>query len=295
MKRTLLFVIVIASLLISCNTGKRKPGESEKVSKLNFRLSELWKTDTVFMTPESVMYDSIRNMLYVSNMNQEPMKKDNNGFITRMRTDGTVTDLRWIDGLNGPKGMTIVGDTLYAADIDEIVLIDINAGKVIRKVTVPGAIMLNDISADRQGNLYSSDTKANKIFLYSGGKVSEWLSQGLNGPNGVLVTGDSVLLGSEGANNLSSVKIATKEQRILTDSIVHADGIAYTGIPGYYLVTDWNGVIYMVNPDNTKTSLLDTRNDQINSADIGYVKEDSLLVVPTFYKNFVIAYKLSRF
>jgi sugar lactone lactonase YvrE len=279
---------------MSCNSGKRQNDGNEKQSALKFRLSEQWKTDSVFMTPESVMYDSIRNVLYVSDMNQEPFTKDNNGFITRMNSDGTVTDLKWVEGLSSPKGMAIVNDTLYAADIDEIVMIDINAGKIIRKVPVPGSVMLNDIAADREGNLYLTDTKANKLFLYSKGKISEWLSQGLNGPNGVLVTGDSVLIGSEGANNFSSVQISTKEQRLLTDSIVHADGIAYTGIPGYYLVTDWNGVIYMVNPDNTKTSLIDTRNENINSADIAYIKKDSLLVVPTFYKNLVIAYKLSR-
>lgn len=294
MKRNLLLILVTASLIISCNQGKRKTEVSKKET-LRFRLSEQWRTDTIFMTPESVMFDSIRNMLYVSNMNQEPMKKDNNGFITRMSPDGTITELKWVEGLSGPKGMTIAGDTLYVTDIDEIVLIDIKAGKIIRKVPVTGAIMLNDISADKNGDLYSSDTQADKIFLYSGGKISEWLSEGLNGPNGVLVAGDSVLLGSEGDNNFSSVKIATKQQRILTDSIVHADGIAFTGIPGYYLVTDWNGKIFMVNPDNSKTSLLDTRNEKVNSADIAYIQKDSLLVVPTFYKNFVVAYKVSSY
>jgi sugar lactone lactonase YvrE len=295
MKKILLASIGIVALLMACNPAKRKPGEAEKESILKFRLSEQWRTDSVLMTPESVMYDSIRNVLYVSDMNQEPFTKDNNGFITRMNTDGTITDLKWVEGLSSPKGMAIAGDTLYAADVDEIVLISIKVGKIIRKVPVPGAVMLNDISADGRGNLYLTDTKANKIFLYSGGKLSEWLTEGLNGPNGVLVSGDSVLIGSEGDNNLSSVKIDTREQRILTDSIVHADGIAYTGIPGYYLVTDWNGVIYMVNPDNSKSLLLDTRSGRINSADIAYVIKDSLLVVPTFYRNFVVAYKVSRY
>jgi sugar lactone lactonase YvrE len=295
MKKILLFSIAIASLLISCNQANNKSGQNEKESTLKFRLSEQWRTDSVLMTPESVMYDSIRNVLYVSDMNQEPFIKDNNGFITKMNTDGTITNLKWVEGLSSPKGMAIAGDTLYAADIDEIVMIDINAGKIIRKVTVPGAVMLNDISADKEGNLYLTDTRANKLFLYSGGRTSEWLSQDLNGPNGILVTGDSVLIGSEGDNNLSSVKVNTREQKILTDSIVHADGIAFTGIPGYYLVTDWNGAVYMVNPDNSKSLLLDTRNEKINSADIAYVEKDSLLLVPTFYRNFVVAYKVSRY
>lgn len=292
MKRILLFSLLIPLFLSSCNVGSRKSKETEKDSVLKFSIAEQWRTDTVLMTPESVLYDSLRNVLYVSNVNLEPRMKDENGFISRLDLNGKVTDVKWIEGMSGPKGMAIIGDTLFAADIDEVVAMDINTGKIIRKIPAAGSRLLNDITTDGHGGFYISDTDANKIYRYSAGKITEWLGKDLNGPNGLLIAGDSLLLASQGSNDFSSVKISTKEVRKLTDSIVHADGIAFTGLPGYYLVSDWNGEVYIINPDNTKTSVLNTKKEQTNSADIEYIRRDSLLLVPTFFKNSVVAYKL---
>ena len=56
----------------------------------------------------------------VSNINGAPPAKDNNGFISRMAPDGTIEQLRFIAGgtggatLHAPRGMIIVGDTLWA-------------------------------------------------------------------------------------------------------------------------------------------------------------------------------------
>jgi DNA-binding beta-propeller fold protein YncE len=293
MKKILLFSLLITFLLGSCNVGSRKSDKIEKDSVLKFSVAEQWKTDTILKTPESVIYDSVRNVLYVSNVNLEPRMKDENGFISRIDLNGKVTDVIWIEGMSGPKGMAIIGDTLFTADIDQVIAMDINAGKIIRKIPVEGARLLNDITTDGAGGLYISDTDANKIFWYAGGKITEWLGQGLNGPNGLLIAGDSLLLASQGSNDFSSIKIMTKDIRKLTDSIIHADGIAFTGKPGYYLVSDWNGEVYIINPDNSKTSVLNTKKEQTNSADIEYIIKDSLLLVPTFFKNSVVAYKLS--
>jgi hypothetical protein len=114
------------------------------------------------------------------------------------------------------------------------------------------------------------------------------------GPNGLLLKGDTLFLALQGANNFASVEVAEKKFKVLTDSIIHADGIAYTGIPGYYLVTNWDGEIYLINPDFTRSSLLRTKKEQINTADIEYIPEYNLLVVPTFFGNCVIAYRLEE-
>jgi DNA-binding beta-propeller fold protein YncE len=293
MKKILLLSPIITLFLTSCNVGNRKSEEVEKDSVLKFSVEEQWRTDTILKTPESVIYDSIRNVLYVSNINLEPRMKDENGFISRIDLNGKVTDVKWIEGMSGPKGLAIIDDTLFTADIDQVVVMDINSGKIIRKIPVKGARLLNDITSDGKGGLYISDTDANKIFWYSAGIIVEWLGEGLNGPNGLLISGDSLLLASQGSNDFSSIKISTKERRKLTDSIIHADGLAYTGKPGYYIVSDWNGEVYVINPDNTKTSVLNTKKEQTNSADIEYIIKDSILLVPTFFKNSVVAYKLS--
>ena len=45
---------------------------------------------------------------------------------------------------------------------------------------------------------------------------------------------------------------------------------------------------------NNITTLLDTRDEKINNADIAYNKESKMLFVPTFFDNRVVAYKLVK-
>ncbi|HLN20630.1 MAG TPA: hypothetical protein VK213_06050 [Bacteroidales bacterium] len=292
MKNFSIALLVLMLVLASCNVGNTRTGKVEQDSVKKFIVTELWRTDTVLLTPESVIYDKKRDVIYVSCMNMEPRIKDGNGFISKIDRNGSIIDLRWVEGLNSPKGLTISGDTLFTADIDELVAIDINKGTIIKTIPVNGARMFNDVTSDANGNIYFSDTDDNKIHVYSGGAVKEWFSKGLNGPNGLLFHNDTMFVATQGANNFGAIDMATKTYKILTDSIIHADGIAYTGYPGYYIVSDWNGEVYIINPDRTKSSVLNTRKTQINSADLDYIQEEGLLIIPTFFKNMVMGYKL---
>jgi hypothetical protein len=287
-----LSLLAVTLALTSCNVGNRRTENTGVDSVRKFVLKELWRTDTILLTPESVIYDRVRDILYVSNMNMEPRMKDANGFISKVDKEGKITELRWIEGMSSPKGLAIHGNILYAADVDEVVVMDIDKGEVIQKIPVPGSRMLNDIAVDGDGTLYISDTDANKIYRYAGGSVTEWLAEGLLGPNGLLLRGDSLFVASQVANNFAYIDVREKTMKVLNDSITHADGIAYAGIPGYYFVTDWDGEIFMINPDFSRTSLLRTKEIQINTADIEFIPELDLLLVPTFFRNSVIAYRL---
>ncbi len=90
---------------------------------------------------------------------------------------------------------------------------------------------------------------------------------------------------------LRSVDVATKAITTLADGMAATDGIVPEG-KGNYFVSDWNGQIFHVNADGTKEQLLDTRAGKVNSADIDYVAKKKLLIVPTFYKNSLVAYKV---
>ncbi|MCU0461017.1 MAG: hypothetical protein MUF36_03210 [Bacteroidales bacterium] len=124
--------------------------------------------------------------------------------------------------------------------------------------------------------------------------MREWLTEGLNLPNGLLVDGDRLLLASMGSKDFASIDIKTKVKTVLTEGINKGDGIAFTGIQGYYIVTDWNGEIFLINPDYTKVTLLRTLDQQINSADIEFIPKLNLLLIPTFNSKSVAAYKLSE-
>ena len=118
------------------------------------------KTATVagFQTPESVLWDSTLDVYFVSNINGNPAAKDGNGFISVVDPAGTMRDSVFIKGLNAPKGMAVVGDTLWVTDIDVIRGFNARTEAPVATVTIPGAVFLNDITAAPDGSLYITDT-----------------------------------------------------------------------------------------------------------------------------------------
>src|SRR5665213_477048 len=87
-----------------------------------------------FQTPESVLYDDGADRYLVSNINGDPGKADNNGYISDVSPDGKITTEKWIAGgankvtLNAPKGTGIANGVLYVADIDNVRMFDMKTG-----------------------------------------------------------------------------------------------------------------------------------------------------------------------
>ena len=112
------------------------------------------KTIDGFKTPESVKWDASSGYWFVSNINGQPPAKDGNGFISRLTKDGAVDSLHFITSgkngvmLNAPKGIAIIGDTLFVADIDVIRSFNKVTGAPIRSwdVSKQGAKFLNDVA-----------------------------------------------------------------------------------------------------------------------------------------------------
>ncbi len=299
--RNSLFIMKKASALtccailaiVSCGPGNKKsaaPAPTESLQK--FELVEAWRTDPAFLIPESVIFDEARNILYVSNMNGDPRIKDGNGFISKLGLDGKIVELHWIDGLDSPKGMALVGDRLYVADISDIVEIDIDKGEVSRRTTLDGIKMFNDLTSDPEGNIYATDMDANTIYSYRDGVLTEWPAGGLNAPNGLMVDGERLLIAEQEGMAFRSINITTKENILLTGGINKGDGIASIGVPGHFIVSDWEGELFLIYPDYSKISLLNTKAANSNCADIWFIPSQRLLLLPTYTTNDVVAYKL---
>lgn len=254
-------------------------------------LAKKWQTDQVFSTPESVVYDAERHILYVSNIDGSPSEIDGKGFISRLSMDGELKKLKWIKGLDAPKGMGVVGDRLFVADIDHLAEIDIRNDKVVGRYRAEGALFLNDIAVDKAGNVYISDSSRDNsaIYRFSGGKLELWLKDKLiSRPNGLFVDEDRLIVGVSGDGLLRAVDLGTKE---ISD--VHVigsgiDGVAMDG-RGNFLVSDWRGKTVIVDRSGGIMVLLDTTSDSINAADIAFIDKYRMLVIPTFNDNRVVA------
>lgn len=250
-----------------------------------------WTSDSLLRVPESVLYDGTHNILYVSNIDGAPDGKDGAGFISQLTSDGKIKNLKWITGLNAPKGLGMFKNNLYVADLAQVVVIDIAAGKITKTYDVDGAVFLNDITVDKKGDVYISDTRASKIYLLSNNKIEVYLEQEeLNGVNGLLAikdglfvvnfaSGESYLLGAD--------KKLTAKGKIAEG----ADGVEPVG-NGDYIISSWYGEVFYVAASGKVTSLVNTRDAKIGAADIGYNPKNKMVYVPTFFKNTVMAYEL---
>ncbi len=251
------------------------------------KLVKLWETDTILKVPESVLFDAANKVLYSANIDGNPWEKDGKGSIGKIGLDGKILASEWVTGLDAAKGMGIYNGRLFVADMDVIVVIDIATGKIVDRISVPGSENLNDISIDSKGTVYVSDSKIKKIFQVKDGKSSVVI-EGLKGPNGVLAVGSDLYLVDAGTFN----KLENGKLKQIADGMEGGtDGIEHVGNEEF-IISCWAGSIWYVYADGKKDHLLDTREQKINSADIGYDPVNKIVYVPTFFRNNVVAYQL---
>lgn len=254
------------------------------------QLVKLWSTDTILKVPESVLFDGKNKVLYVTNIDGQPWANDGKGSVGKVGLDGKIIAVDWVSGLLAPKGMGLYKNKLYVADLTELVVIDVNTGTVIERIVVEGAGGLNDVSADENGTVYVTDSRARRVYEVKDGKASMLLdSSKLKGPNGILKhEGSLYVLDAGSMYRMEKDGSLTKLAEGMEGG---TDGIENVG-GGDFLVSTWGGVVYYVAADGTKQVLLDGRADKINSADIGYDAAKRIVYIPTFWKNSVVAYEL---
>ena len=264
-------------------------------------LNQAW-TLYGFQDPESVVFDPLQNCFYVSNMNGPPQVKDGNGFISKVSADGKMLDKAWVTGLNAPTGLAIAGRKLYAADIDELVEITL-ADRKVTKYPAPGAKFLNDTAADYFGHVYVSDMLNDSIWRFSGGKFSLWVKNPLlASPNGVFAEKTRLVVGSWGVidkpgfqttvpGHLVTVSLADGKVAPLGDgrTVGNIDGVEADG-NGNYFVTDWvAGKLFLVSPSGDFVPVADLGQ---GSADLTYLRQSRIMVVPLMKENRLVAYEL---
>jgi hypothetical protein len=160
----------------------------------------VWTIAADLNAPESAYYDAGSKSVFVSSINGQIAEKDGNGYISRLSADGKVINAKWATGLNAPKGLRSVGGTLWVSDIDEVVGIEIASGRIASRVPVEGARFLNDLATAADGTIYVSDSQAFRIYAVKDGKASVFVEgeDAIETPNGVLVDGNRLIVGSLG-------------------------------------------------------------------------------------------------
>jgi len=252
--------------------------------------------------PESVAYDPATNVLFVSNINGAVMQKDGNGFISRLKPDGTILEREWVRGLNAPTGLALRDRTLYVADVDELLEINAASGHINKRHKAKGAIFLNDVAIAEDGTVYASDTPMNTIWRLKDGTFEPWLtSDALNGPNGLMVQGDKLVVASFGRMPSQGQKqelaglltVSLEDQTIAPlgsgEAIGNLDGLTSLD-DKVYLVTDWAaGALFSVDAKGNANRLIDLNQ---GSADLGPMPDQKGVLIPMMLDNTLAAYRL---
>jgi sugar lactone lactonase YvrE len=265
------------------------------------RMTKAWETPDDFLTPESVLYDPARDVLYVSSFDaQFAATPDFTGYISRVGLDGEIHELKWITGLDAPTGMSIYDDKLYVLERGYLTEIDIDRGELRARHAIPGADFVNDLIIDSEGNIYITDTSPSsraesRIYRFKDGEFEVWYGgDEINRANGIFLHDNKLLVGNTGDGILKGIDLDTK----IVEDIVGLGAGVLDGIRvdqrGNYLVSHWEGQVYVVSPSGDVVEVLDTMGQQLNTADFELVLERNLLIIPTFLGNRVVAYQLEN-
>ena len=255
-----------------------------------------------FEAPESALPVKAQNLIYVSNVNGNALDKDGNGYISKVSLDGKMISQKWVTGLDAPKGLALVGDKLYAADIDKLVEIDTKLGSIVTRYEAKDAKFLNDVAADGMGNVYVSDMVTNTIWRLSHNTFEVWLhDDALINPNGLLIDGNDLIVAGWGVmtdgmatkipGHVMAVSLSDKKIRDIGKGkpVGNLDGIELLDKDNF-IVTDWvAGMLFKISRDGDEKVLMPL---SPGSADLGYIASDNLAIIPMMKDNKLIAVKV---
>lgn len=250
---------------------------------------ETLKAVSGLKTPESAV-QAVDGKIYVSEVNG--FGKDGDGQISVIENNKASI---FVDGLDDPKGLVIIGDALYVADKTQIIKVDLNTKEqsvfVAAEAFTQSPQFLNDLEADPQGNLYVSDSgdiletgKGGVIYKVSPQGVVTKLADGESSelvlaPNGLLAddTGRYLMVVDFTSGVLYNLDTQTGEITDDAEGFGGGDGLVHHS-SGKVFVSDWkNGKVFTLSRKGEVTLL---KEGYQAAADIAITKDEHYLMVP---------------
>jgi len=254
-----------------------------------------------FSTPESAHWHAASETWFISNIAGESGVPDGEGWITRLDGELAVTQMQWFDGLNSPAGLVSNETTLFVADIDRVLAIDIVTGHLDEQWTVEGAGLLNDPALHADRSVYVSDTFGQAIHRLEPGTAPQLVLQDpqLGGPNGLNVTGDVLTIVSTGSFTDFEEEASAFRLDLVTDGLTELpevrgkfDGIEPDG--DGYLLTDFRGSLLRLDASEQLHVIRDFVGEGLvsSTADLGFDAERGRVGIPDLLGDRVLFYDM---
>ena len=118
-----------------------------------------------FHFSESCTFDPNKNLILAMNAGNRGDTGEDDGYVSLINPDGSVHTPKWIgatrDGLelHDPLGSAISSGVLYTVDSGHVRQFDLQSGRPLRSVPVPGSTLLNGIAVADDGTVYASNTR----------------------------------------------------------------------------------------------------------------------------------------
>jgi hypothetical protein len=294
MRRTLASLL----LVVACQKSEpAAPVETPPVPHLPAATAPATNPNQIsegLQTPESVLYDADQDVYFISNINGAPDAADGNGFISRVNAETLRSDAKWIESgkseviLNAPKGMAVIGDDLFVADITTVRVFDRKSGKPKGETMLSGATFLNDIASDGT-SIYVSDSGADTVWQITAGTAQKFAEgKHLKNPNGLDVVNGELWVVTQGGTEVYKLAKGKKTSVALLPKS-GLDGLAHLA-DGTLLITSWDQkCVYRGPAKGPFTPFVENVN---GPADIGIDTRRNRLLVPHFIDNVVSIHPL---
>ena len=261
--------------------------------------------DVGFATPESVEHYVAEDVYLVTNINGSPIEADGNGFISKIKPDGSVIDLKWIDGakngvhLDAPKGAAIKNNVLYVADLNHVHVFELPSGEQQASIDIKGSTFLNGITPGAGNFLYVTDSglQAGEDGLAPSGTdaiYKVWTDgqyelivkdANMGHPNGILVHDNEILVVTFGSGEVFRTDDTGERQAMPAPPKGNLDGLLRLD-DGRLLISSWGeSAVYVMDKDKTYKIFAGSIDAP---ADMGLDTKRNRVLVPLFKQNKVV-------
>lgn len=253
-----------------------------------------------FSSPSAIIHDAARDVYWVSNLNGDASK--GKGFISKLDPEGSIITLNFIDSaqpevtLDSPRGLAVVGEHLYVADVTAVRKFRVDDGEPAGSVEIPGAVYLSDVAVAADGSLYVTDvgsdpsvaalpdTGADAIYQVTpAGQVSTVAQRPeLGGPFALLADGTGLWITCTGTDDLLLLIPDANGAPAPDAGRLRLPANAPRGLvaapDGTFLISSWSaGSIYRGFKDGPFEAIISGLE---SPADLGYDTRRKRLLVP---------------